>query len=218
MTASSGPGFAACGAPRLDRRRSGNWQDNVGEDSLCAIYIREQFEPLCVMSNIEDAWDLVHTAKKRIERLVVLYDISSGDSVLTLHASARMRNIRFSSSSGKFRRSPNLRLIFTTREYIPGRCETYPAHSRPASMRSLKSTLSLEDYSRAHRAQMLFNHLYFSSICQNSRLSRFVEHRARKIVEHAHFNPQIVETISKYANSRALSDAEYIRLSLSARV
>jgi len=62
----------------------------------------------------------------------------------------------------------------------------------------------------AHRARMVFNHLYFSDLPQ-ARIERFVETKAyRFVVNHRNFNPRIVESISKYANSRARSDDEFI--------
>ena len=74
----------------------------------------------------------------------------------------------------------------------------------------LKYTLRLRDYSKSHRAKMLFNHLYFSDL-PDSRLELLVKDKVYEtIVEHEHFNPRIVETISKFANSRALSDRDYL--------
>jgi hypothetical protein len=73
-----------------------------------------------------------------------------------------------------------------------------------------RCTVSLADYTRAHRARVLFNHLYFSNLPE-SRLQKLVERRIyRRIVEHQHFNPRIVEGISNYANSKAMSDEEYL--------
>jgi hypothetical protein len=108
------------------------------------------------------------------------------------------------------RRSPNLRFILTTREYILADAQrvhgAFAAHAREI----LKYTLRLEDYSKSHRAKMLFNHLYFSDL-PDSRLARLVQDRIyAKIVEHTHFSPRIVETISNYANSRAMSDDQYV--------
>jgi len=73
-----------------------------------------------------------------------------------------------------------------------------------------RCTVSLADYTQAHRAHMLFNHLYFSTLPE-SRLQKLVERQIyRRIIEHKHFSPRIVEGISNYANSRAMSDEEYL--------
>ena len=71
-------------------------------------------------------------------------------------------------------------------------------------------TAEVEDYSKLHRAQMLFNHLYFSDL-PDTRLQELVRTKSyHEIILHTHFNPRIVESISKNANSRALTDDEYI--------
>src|SRR3984885_3483697 len=86
----------------------------------------------------------------------------------------------------------------------------YMGHLHPAQAKSSKYTLRLDDYSKTHRAKMLFNHLYFSDL-PDDRLAKLVKSRVyRDVVDHSHFNPRVVESISSYANSRTMTDDEYI--------
>jgi len=184
----------------------------IGKTTLARIllchYLREGFEPLCVAGNIEDAWQLIHDGSDR--KIVVLYDDFLGR--------LRFDSVRFQKNEelslleflDKVRRSPNLRFILTTREYILADAQRMHGAFAEHAREILKYTLRLEDYSKAHRAKMLFNHLYFSDL-PDSRLSRLVKDRVyRGIVEHSYFNPRIVETISNYANSRAMDDDQYV--------
>jgi len=111
----------------------------------------------------------------------------------------------------KVRRAPNLRFIMTTREYILADPQRMHGAFGDRANEILKCTLALKDYSKLHRATMLFNHLYFSDL-PDTRLQKLVRTKSyHDIVRHEHFNPRIVESISKNANSRALTDGEYIR-------
>jgi hypothetical protein len=111
----------------------------------------------------------------------------------------------------KVRRSPNLRFILTTREYIMADARRIHGAFDARAGEILKCTLSLDDYSTTHRAKMLFNHLYFSDL-PDGRLKALVRSKAYDtMVFHTHFNPRIVETISNYANNRALTDRDYLR-------
>jgi hypothetical protein len=187
----------------------------IGKTTLARVllchYMRDGFEPVCVMSNIEDAWDLVHGSTAANRKMVIFYDDFLGRFRFDSHKFAKNEEHSLLEFLNRVRRSPNLRFILTTREYILADAQRIHGAFDSHAAEILKCTLSLADYSRTHRAKMLFNHLYFSDL-PDSRLERLVLDKVyQTIVSHDHFNPRIVETISKYANSRALSDDEYIR-------
>jgi hypothetical protein len=187
----------------------------IGKTTLARIllchYLKEGFEPLCVTGNIDDAWDLVHGPAGTDRKMVVFYDDFLGRHPFDSLRFGKNEELSLLQFLDKIRRSPNLRFILTTREYLLADAQrihgAFASHARGI----LKYTLRLEDYSKAQRAKMLFNHLYFSDL-PDSRLARLVIDRVyTTIVEHTHFNPRIVETISAYANSRAMNDEEYIQ-------
>jgi hypothetical protein len=187
----------------------------IGKTTLARIllchYLREGFEPLCVTGNIDDAWDLVYESEGSSRKIVVLYDDFLGRLRFDSQRFGKNEELSLLEFLSKVRRSPNLRLIFTTREYILADAQRIHGAFASHANKILKCTLTLEDYSRIHRAKMLFNHLYFSDL-PDSRLSLLLKKGVyNTIVEHTHFNPRIVETISTHANSRALSDREYIQ-------
>lgn len=187
----------------------------IGKTTLARIllchYLNEGFEPLCVTGNIDDAWDLLHEPGSAERKMVVLYDDFLGRLRFDSLRFGKNEELSLLEFLDKVRRSPNLRFIFTTREYILADAQRIHGAFASRAREILKCTLRLEDYSKALRAKMLFNHLYFSDL-PDGRLARLVKDRIyRKIVEHTHFNPRVVETISSYANSRAMSDDEYIQ-------
>jgi hypothetical protein len=186
----------------------------IGKTTLARIllshYLKEGFEPLCVTGNIGDAWDLVHDPEGTDRKMVVLYDDFLGRLRFDSKRFGKNEEHSLLDFLDKVRRSPNLRFVLTTREYILADARRVHGAFASRDEEILKCTLTLDDYTKTHRARMLFNHLYFSDL-PDERLARLVRDRIYKtIVEHTHFNPRIVETISNHANSRAMSDDEYL--------
>jgi hypothetical protein len=187
----------------------------IGKTTLARIlmchYLREEFEPICVVGNIGEAWELVHGSLGANRNIVILYDDFLGRFRFDAQRFGKNEEHSLFEFLDKVRRSPNLRFIVTTREYIMADARRIHGAFDARAEEILKCTLTLEDYSTTHRAKMLFNHLYFSDL-PDSRLEALVRSRAyATIVSHTHFNPRIVESISTYANSRALTDREYLR-------
>ncbi len=186
----------------------------IGKSTLARMlmchYMREGFEPIWVVGNIDEAWTMVHGLANTDRKFVVVYDDFLGSLQFNSERFEKNEDRSLMDLLDKTSRSPNLRFILTTREYILEDAKRIHGAFDSRADQLLKYILSLDEYSKAHRAQMLFNHLYFSDL-PDSRLQMLVEKRIyRKIVGHKHFSPRVVESISNYANSRAISDEEYV--------
>jgi hypothetical protein len=62
------------------------------------------------------------------------------------------------------RASPNARLVLTTREHIFGQAVAASERLRQAGLDGHKIILRIGDYSFGQKAQILYNHLYFSDL------------------------------------------------------
>lgn len=187
----------------------------IGKSTLAKMllchYLREGFEPICVTGNIDDAWNLVQVPSDDNRKFVVLYDDFLGRYRFESLHFGKNEEVSLFDFLDKVRRSTNIRFLLTTREYILADAERMHGAFADRAKEILKYTLKLEDYSKAHRAKMLFNHLYFSDL-PDSRLELLVKDKVYEtIVDHKHFSPRNVETISKFANSRAMNDRDYLR-------
>jgi DNA polymerase III delta prime subunit len=187
----------------------------IGKSTLAKMllchYLREGFEPICVSGNIDDAWSLVQVPSDDKRKFVVLYDDFLGRYRFESLHFGKNEEVSLFDFLDKVRRAPNIRFLLTTREYILADAQRMHGAFAERAREILKYTLKLEDYSKSHRAKILFNHLYFSDL-PDSRLELLVKDQVYKtIVEHKHFNPRNVETISNYANSRAMNDRDYLR-------
>jgi Restriction endonuclease len=187
----------------------------IGKTTLARMlmchHLLDGFEPVWVVSNIADAWTIIHGISGSERRIIIVYDDFLGTMKFDSERFGKNEDQSLMQLLDKTYRSPNIRLILTTREYILEDAKRIHGAFDSRAGELVKCTISLEDYTKMHRSLMLFNHLYFSDL-PDSRLAEFVKAAVyRDIVKHRHFNPRIVENISKYANSRALSDAEFVR-------
>jgi energy-coupling factor transporter ATP-binding protein EcfA2 len=187
----------------------------IGKSTLAKMllchYLREGFEPIYVTSNIDDAWSLVQVPSDDKRKFVVLYDDFLGRFRFESLHFEKNEDTSLLDFLDKVRRSPNLRFLLTTREYILADAQRMHGAFADRSKEILKYTLKIEDYSKAHRAKILFNHLYFSDL-PDSRLALLVQDQVYKtIVDHEQFSPRNVETISNFANSRAMNDRDYLQ-------
>lgn len=91
------------------------------------------------------------------------------------------------------RRSKSAKLILTTREYILRQAQrTYELLNTPL-LEKPQCIVDLSQYTRPIKAQILYNHLYFSRLPREN-VEAIVQQAAYlKIVDHPNFSPRIVE-------------------------
>jgi Restriction endonuclease len=177
---------------------------------LMCHYLKEGFLPLVIAGDVADAWTIVSEASAKSEKLVILYDDFLGTFRFDEAKFIKNEDASLMSFIERVRNSANLRFILTTREYIIADAERLHGTFARQADRLAKCTILIEDYAKINRARVLFNHLYFSDLPE-SRLELLVKEKVYKdIIQHEHFNPRIVETISNRANSESLTDEQYV--------
>jgi hypothetical protein len=186
----------------------------IGKTTLARMlmchYLQEGFEPVVIVGDVSDVWAAVQVSKDSERKFVVLYDDFLGQLRYDAVRFGKNEDMSLHEFLEKVRRSNRLRFILTTREYILADARRVHGAFEWEAEKMERCTITLGDYTKAHRAKVLFNHLYFSTLPE-SRLQSLVERRVYwRIIKHQHFSPRIVEGISSYANSRALSDDEYL--------
>lgn len=186
----------------------------IGKTTLARMlmchYMEDNFEPVWIAGNIEDAWSVIHSAVGSDRKFVVVYDDFLGRLKFDVEKFHKNEDASLLSLIDRASKLPNLRLILTTREYILADAKRLHGAFDARADELIKYTLSLAAYTRKERAQMLFNHLYFSDL-PDSRLEKLVQTRMyNDVISHQHFNPRIVESVSSFANSQALTDDQYL--------
>ena len=128
-------------------------------EMLFLAYSRNGYEAVTITSDIREARDLPATTRPRL----YYYDDFLGQTASS-DKFGKNEDQRLLTFIDSIKRSGNARLILTTREYILNQARLrYEAIARH-NFDLQTSILNLETYTRMNRAQIFFNHLYFSTL------------------------------------------------------
>ena len=185
----------------------------IGKSTLArmmmARYVAQGYEAVWT-TTVRDAWRVLGEPRDASRKLFLVLDDFLGRLRFSESKLQQDEDRSLFALLDTAARTSHLRIVLTTREYIleDAKRASGLLDERGRDMKTY--TLLLNRYSEAHRARMVFNHLYFSDL-PDSRLEVFVASRAyRTIVSHRHFSPRVVESISKAANSQSLTDDEFL--------
>lgn len=140
--------------------------------------------------SIADAFSTFHEGKKQI----FFYDDFLGSNFLEKNLS-KNEDVLLYKFINKIKESKNKILIMTTREYILKQAQQKHELLNRNQFDIGKFILDLSSYTKWIRAQILYNHLYFSNIT-NEYISNLMDNDGYlKIINHKNYNPRIIESI-----------------------
>ncbi|MCU0287501.1 MAG: restriction endonuclease, partial [Acidobacteria bacterium] len=157
--------------------------------NMLVLYFRKKnYDFIDVSYDISEAYSMPDRKGPRVYR----YDDFLGRTALEekLRKNEDRRLFDFISS---IRKDKNSKLILTTREYILKQAQTDYEILNGPFFEKPQCIVDLSQYTRPIRAQILYNHLYFSKLPKE-----YIEEIVRqatylKIVDHPNYNPRIIE-------------------------
>lgn len=164
---------------------------------LILYFMEKQFELVMVTDNISQAEEIFDTNKKQI----FFFD----DFLGSFQFDEKMVGGRDLVSLNRFidsiQKSKNKLLILTTREYILRRGQTKFTEQLNNKVIDLKKCIvDASKYTRYEKAEILFNHLYYSEID----LDQIVFFKDKKyyndIIAHSNYSPRLIEDATSRFN------------------
>lgn len=178
---------------------------------LLLIHIRLGYEVIAVSGDIEEAFRALNRESKQI----FYYDDFLG-SIGAGEALPRNEAKRLAAFVRGLGSSVHTRLLLTTREYILNQASARSEDLKWLDLDSRKCVLELNDYSRAIRAEILYNHLYYYGVDTKAIESLIKDYSYRKIIEHRNFSPRIVEWMTKDVSATSVEHSSYSHVFLAA--
>lgn len=175
----------------------------IGKTTLAEIlavhYLSKGFEILKVTSDVGEAFEVLTKGKKQF----VYYDDFLGQTTLETKFGKNEEQdlIRLCAAA---RKSPDLRIVMTTREYILNKAKLTYERLSSSGIDIGKSVIDLSSYSTFDKARILFNHLYFSDLPIAAKREVLTDRSYWKIINHKNYNPRIIEWMtesSKYSST-----------------
>jgi hypothetical protein len=183
----------------------------IGKTTLAEIllyaHLEDGYEPVAIKAEINEARNLFKATRKQI----FYYDDFLGQIFLGDRSEYLGRNQDASivDFMEMIRRSSQSRFILTTREHILSGALQASERLAQSPIVEHRCILELSDYSFAHRARLLYNHLYFSDLPQEYKNEVLREDFFLDIIKHQHFNPRLIEWMSAYSRLRRVPVSDY---------
>lgn len=99
--------------------------------------------------------------------------------------------------------------VLTTREYILEQARFRYERLFRTDFDPWTCIIALSDYTKRHRAQILYNHLYFSDIPLEMLRALRDDGLYKRIIDHPKYNPRLVEFIASHARDRCATADEF---------
>ncbi|MDP9993847.1 hypothetical protein J2W28_004451 [Variovorax boronicumulans] len=172
----------------------------VGKTSLAKMliysHLEQGYELVSILTDFQAGLERYQRGKKQI----FYFDDFIGATFLGERASVFTRNEdrAILDFVEMVRASPTARLIMTTREHILRQAVITSEKLRHSRLIDSRCVLEIGDYSQEQRAQILYNHIYFSELPDEYRSALMAGRFYREIILHRKFNPRLIDWLSSY--------------------
>lgn len=177
-------------------------EPGVGKSTLARMLVwlhAEQDWKISVIDDIGEAFSISGENEKRL----VFFDDFLGQIQLSPDL-IRSTDQRFPPFLERVKTNKNIRFILTTRDYILRQAQAQSSRLSSTKINATEFTLSVGRYTRAAKAEILFNHIYFSDTSQEEKQSLLKDDFFFEIIDHRNFNPRLIDL---------LTSADYVSIS-----
>ncbi len=177
---------------------------------LIFIYLLKDYELVVVSSDINEAESLYERGKKQL----FYYDDFLGRNFLEerLKKNEDQRLVRFIE---RIKNGSNKRLIMTTREYILSQAKLKYEIFANSNLEIAKCIIDLGKYSKLIRAEILYNHLFYSNLPHGYIHALLIDKSYLKIIDHPNYNPRIIEIMTDIGKMGDISEREFFNFFIS---
>jgi len=171
---------------------------------LIFIYLLKDYELVVVSSDINEAESLYERGKKQL----FYYDDFLGRNFLEerLKKNEDQRLVRFIE---KIKNGSNKRLIMTTREYILSQAKLKYEIFANSNLEIAKCIIDLGKYSKLIRAEILYNHLFYSNLPHGYTHALLIDKSYLEIIGHPNYNPRIIQIMTDIGKIGHISEREF---------
>jgi len=170
-------------------------EPGVGKSTLARMLVwlhAEQGWLISVIDEIKEAFD-ISTAVD--EKRLIFFDDFLGQVRLSDDL-IRAVDQRLPPFIERVKASKNIRFVLTTRDYILHQAQAQSSRLSSHRIGLSEFVLNVGYYTRAIRSQILFNHLYFSTLSRDERSAILADDFFLEIIDHSNFNPRLIDLLT----------------------
>lgn len=147
-------------------------------------------EFIYVSDSINQAFSLFNPEKSQ----VFFFDDFLGRNFLTQGLNHNEES-RITAFIDKVRKSKNKKFILTTREYIFRQAKLELESIEQSNIEKGKYIVDLSKYQRKVKAEILYNHIFFSNLSRKNFSSLLEDKRYLQIIDHLNYNPRLIQLV-----------------------
>lgn len=181
----------------------------IGKSTLARVLVcnllAQNFEEFVFLADsINDGFENFREDKKQ----VFFFDDFLGSNFLKSQLS-RNEEKSIVNFIKKVSKAKDKMLILTTREYILKQAKQQYDVFNDSSLDFAKCVVDISQYTRIVKAQIFYNHLYFSNI-KKEHIDYILDSEVyKKIVNHPNYSPRIIQTITNFDYSGTRGEKEF---------
>lgn len=183
----------------------------IGKTSLAKMllytHLEEGYEPVSILTDFQSGRERYQPGKKQI----FYFDDFIGATFLGERATTFTRNEdrAILDFVEMVRTSPTARLVMTTREHILRQAIATSEQLKHSNLIDSRCVLEIGDYRFTHRAEILYNHIYFSDLSDEYREVLLADRFYKVIIKHQKFNPRLIEWLSSFQRVKSVPPEHY---------
>ena len=175
-------------------------------EMLIMLHAEQGFQPVVISSDISEANAVFDSHAKQI----FYYDDFLGQTGSSEKQLGKNEDSRILAFIRRVASAPNKRLVLTTREYILAHAKLHHERISEGNIELYKCIIDLADYARFARAQILYNHLFFSKLARGAREALLPERSYLGIIDHANYSPRLIEKVVELAEISGLDSGAFL--------
>ena len=166
-------------------------------EALFIDYVSKGFEPVRIYQSIDEGFEMV---KQGVSQ-VFYFDDFLGTTIFDEHSLERNEDkqlLNFLQSV--LNSSGTKKLILTSRDYILKQARLSFESVRSADLKPHLCIINLHNYTRFNRAEILYNHLYFSELSKKHIADLLNDQLYLAIIDHPNYSPRVIEWMTQMKN------------------
>ncbi|QKG65766.1 restriction endonuclease [Pseudomonas sp. B14-6] len=169
-------------------------EPGVGKTTLARVLTwlhLDQGWRVFVVDDLKEAMEVCTPDEKRL----IFLDDFLGQISLT---NDTIRNVdqRLPIFLDRVRSNKNLRFVLTTRRYLLSQAQQQSARLASEKVIASELILNVGTYTRSIRAQIVYNHIYFSDLSKEEKHSLLSEDFYLRMIDHPNFSPRLIDLLT----------------------
>lgn len=169
-------------------------EPGVGKTTLARVLTwlhLDQDWRVFVVDDLKEAMEVCTTGEKRL----IFLDDFLGQISLTNDA-IRTVDQRLPIFLDRVRNNKDLRFVLTTRRYLLTQAQQQSKRLASEKVIASELVLNVGAYTRSIRAQIVYNHIYFSDLSREEKSSLLSEEFYLRMIDHPNFSPRLIDLLT----------------------